>query len=173
MRWSIEELLYGIKVASNRGFTLRDRILGLPRSLWRIAGVIIKWIFTGYCWATIWDLDHYFMEVFIKRLKMFKKLNVNSYPSDFDNKKEWDNIIDRLIHGFEVMGSEEYATSYIKDDIYPIFTKTTINGKIVNTLNLNSTPEQEEEMHAAWEKQKAYDDETMEIFTMYFRYLWD
>jgi hypothetical protein len=182
MRWSVEELIYGLKVASNNELKLRYRIIGFPAAVWRMTKVFFKWVFTGYCWATIWDLDHYLMTVFIQRLKMFKKMGKNGYPfgvvedlsddyTDEEAREKWIFIIDRLIHGFEIMDSDEYADDYESGEMK--ITKRTINGKEVNSITFDRTPEQEEAMKAAWKKQTDYNEETMALFIKYFRDLWD
>jgi hypothetical protein len=177
MRWSIEELIYGIKVASNNERNLWYRSIHLFSSGKRITEVVFKWIFTGYCWATIWGLDYYLMETFVERLKVFKKLNGFGYPhreGEIESQEDWDKIIDRLIHGFEVMISEEYSLEYIKEcDLNTIFTKKIINGHECTALSFERSPEQEKFMYDCWKKQEDYDKETMRLFTKYFRSLWD
>jgi len=170
MRWSVEELIYGLKIASNREYKLKYRIINFPAAIWRMVKVFFKWLFTGYCWATIWSLDYYFMEVIIQRLKMFKKMNKNGYPANFKNEEEWEKIIDRLIHGFEVMKSEEYGLDY--EQVEPTF-EPSKDFKDCITMTIDRTPEQEAEMRAAWKKQEDYDEETMDLFIKYFRNLWD
>lgn len=168
MRWSIEELIYGLKNASNRKFKLRYRIIRFPAAVWRMTKVFFKWLFTGYCWATIWDLDHYLMTVFIQRLKMFKKMGKEGHPWDMESNEEWEQLVDRLIHGFEIMDSDEYADDY--EFVEPVFED---KGNGFTSINFPRTPEQEEAMKAAWKKQTDYNEETMALFTKYFRDLWD
>jgi hypothetical protein len=99
---------------------------------------------------------------------MFKKINVNSYSCDVENLEEWKKIIDRLIHGFEIMRSEEYALDY--ESVEPVYEKLE-NG--MASVSFPRTPEQEAQMKAAWKKQADYDEETLKLFIKYFRDLWD
>ena len=96
MRWSIEELIYSIKIVSNHGFPFLFRLKNIFRSIWKSIKVITKWIFKGYCNPAIWDLDEYLITVIIQRLRMFKKMNVNSYPAGLKDDIEWCYVIDRL-----------------------------------------------------------------------------
>jgi len=173
MRWSIEELIYGIKVASNRDYRFLYRVVHAPSSFIRMFQVIFKWIFTGYCWATIWSLDYTMIEFFIERLKMFKKMNKYGYPSSLSGEEEWNNIIDRLVHGFEIMNSEEYSLDYDRDGIKSSFKEIKLDGKTVTAYNVERTEEQKKEMMCAWKKQADYDKETMRLFALYFRNFWD
>jgi hypothetical protein len=168
LRWSLEELIYGIKIASNRDYKFWYRLIRFPKAFLRIINVIIKWVFTGYCWATVWSLDHYLIDIFIIKLKQFKKLKKSGYPSELNNQQEWDAIIDRLIHGFEIMKSEEYGLDYEQGEMI-----ITDNGSGLGTISFEQTPEEEEQMSLAWKKQLNYDEETMNLFNKYFRHLWD
>lgn len=146
MRWSIEELIYSIKIVSNHGFPFLFRLKNIFRSIWRSIKVITKWIFKGYCNPAIWDLDEYLITVIIQRLRMFKKMNVNSYPAGLEDDMEWCYVLDRLIHGFEVMKSES---------IY------------LEVLYKEKDPEE------AYRLQSEYDRTTVELFVKHLRDLWD
>jgi len=156
MRWSIEELIYGLKVASNSGYKIIYRIINLPIALWRILKVIIHWIFTGYCWTTIWGLDYYLIEVFIKRFKQFKKLNRIGYPYDLSGSEEWEDIIDRLIIGFENMRDEKF-----------------LNYPDIELSKISESEEDKKLIRTNINKQRLYDKETLELFSKYFRAFWD
>lgn len=146
MRWSIEELIYSIKIVSNHGFPFLFRLKNIFRSIWRSIKVITKWIFKGYCNPALWDLDEYLITVIIQRLKMFKKLTMHSYPADLKDDVEWRDVLNRLIHGFEVMKSE----SIYLEVLY-----------------------KEEDPEEAYRLQSEYDRTTMELFVKYFRDFWD
>ena len=146
MRWSIEELIYSIKIVSNHGFPFLFRLKNIFRSIWRSIKVITKWVFKGYCNPAIWDLDEYLITVITQRLRMFKKMNVNSYPAGLKDDTDWRDVLNRLIHGFEVMKSE----SIYLEVLY-----------------------KEEDPEAAYRLQSEYDSTTMELFVKYLRDLWD
>lgn len=174
MRWSIKELIYGIQVASNRECKIWYRIIHCFSSGWRIIKVIFKWIFTGYCWATVWGLDYYLIDVYINRLKQFRKMHKRGHPANLTNDEEWwYKIIDRLIHGFEIMKSKEYGLDYDMKLDQIVWKDSEVMGVKVKSFNVERTPEEEAKMKAAWKKQADYDKETMELFNEYFRNLWD
>jgi hypothetical protein len=77
---------------------------------------------------------------------MFKKMNKSSYPAGFKDATEWYDVLDRLIHGFEVMKSES---------IY------------LEVLYKEKDPEEANRL------QSEYDRTTMELFVKHFRDLWD
>lgn len=166
MRWSIEELLYGIKIASNCEFKFWYRLTHFFPAAWRIIKVICRWIVSGYCWATIWDLDRYLMNVAIIRLKLFKKANFDGYPFEFESKHDWDKMIDRLINGFEVMRDQSIYDEGVKSLDYSL--KVDEKGY----YNFEVDDSEQSLIKSAGKKQADYDEETVTLFIKYFSYLW-
>lgn len=158
MRWSIEELVEGIKVASGHDMGWRWKFRHCFQSFGRSVGVSFKWIFAGYCWSSVWALDEYFITVIIQRLKMFKKLKKTGYPTDLKDDEEWNIIIDHLISGFTIMQSNSIFQE-VEDTID--FTQHNISA------------EDEKRIRKAQNKQIASNKETLQLFVKYFRDLWD
>lgn len=60
----------------------------------------------GWCDAETWSLDHQFAKWITPRLKRFKKLTIAT-PMDL-TVKQWNNILQEMIDGFEFMASDNY-----------------------------------------------------------------
>jgi hypothetical protein len=60
----------------------------------------------GWCDAETWSLDNQFAKWITPRLKRFKQLT-NGIPMDL-TEKQWDNILQEMIDGFEFMASDDY-----------------------------------------------------------------
>lgn len=150
MRWSIEELFYSIGAVSGKGMPFRWRLSNIFKSMWRVTKCIFKWIFTGYGWATLWNLDEYLVKVIHFRLKLFRKMNRTGYPADLADEEAWNAILDRLIKGFEVMLEPRSLDEQC------------------NLILIFKEKDQSETV-----SKEAYDQETLELFVKYFRTLWD
>jgi hypothetical protein len=176
MRWSLEELLYGLKVATEDGWFWR-RLVRLPKTIWRQIKVLFHWIFTGYCWATIWELDSYLMKVILQRLKQFKKMDRMGYaPIDsVRSEEDWEKVLDRLILGFEIMIDTRIADNHPELHGSLKEKEVTVGGKtIMATVWENDSPKEVIDlMLKAQLEQSTYDEETMLLFAKHFRALWD
>ncbi len=69
-----------------------------------------KWqkLTRGYSDEELWNLDYYLSRWIIPRLKTFKEQAVG-FPPDLNSKKEWEDIIEKIIIAFELY------ISYIPD----------------------------------------------------------
>ena len=50
----------------------------------------------------VFSLDYYLAKKIIRPLKEFKRSGIHSYPSQLE-PKEWDDIIDKMIKGFDIL----------------------------------------------------------------------
>ena len=157
MRWSIEELFFGIKIASNSGRPFLYKLTHCFNSFYRILRVIFRWVFTGYCQQSLYDLSTFFMLVIYQRLKMFKKLGIESSPVGLE-LEEWEQIIDRLIKGFDIM---------INGTLYAEGTKA------ITHFCLALTDDEKRTVRDSVNKQEAYDKETLQLFARYCGDLWN
>jgi len=169
MRWSIEELFYAIKIVSGSGMSFTWRLIHIFKSTWRIITTIIKWIFTGYCSASLWNLDNYLITVIIQRLKMFRKAKRVGYPAEFNGKDEWNNILDQMIDGFEIMRDQS-----ISDKAFDIIDKTNTSAKdIVLDIPSRLSDEERAQIIKAEKEQHISDMLTLRLFVKYLKNLWD
>lgn len=175
LRWSIEELIYAWGMYSP--WNWRDFFLGVPRRFRKRVKLILHWLFRGYTLESLWSLNEYLMEIFIYRLKAFKNSRYMSYPGNLGSQEEWNEILDRMIKGFEVMKSEELAGDYPEITSEPTLKEVELElGGITikaTALASNLTDREKEAIQRAGERQNKYDKETLELFTKYFHNLWD
>lgn len=61
----------------------------------------------GWTDTETWSLDHSFANWMLPRLKRFRETTC-SYPGRDASEKEWYDILDKMIKGFEIMASEDY-----------------------------------------------------------------
>jgi len=193
MRWSIEELIFGLKTAGRLSYGFWSRLADIPRAIWRMIEVFFHWLFTGYCWVTIWDLDWYFVDVIIGRLKQFQKLKNISRPMTEDDFSEGEDpsqhaeficneqamesrkIVAKLIADFEIMRDDTIwmGAPESKGEMQ----KTSINfhgeEHIVNAWVNNATPEERALRDKFWDDQQAHNKKTLELFAEYFDWLND
>lgn len=54
-----------------------------------------------------WNLDMTLALVILPALKEFKEASKDQYPSDMSGTEEWQNILDRMIEGFEIHANPE------------------------------------------------------------------
>lgn len=127
----------------------------------------------GYSDCDLWQLDYHLAKLIIKRLKAFKAMERNGYPSDLpsckchanDNGKddeyvaEWERNLNKMIDAFDIVLHNyglECAGSVSKTE------KTNILGIEVPKLNMHMVRHYEEKY-----------SEGMVLFAKYFRNLWD
>lgn len=114
-----------------------------------------------------WSLTHTFTDFILPRLKHFKKMKRNAYPSDL-TLEQWEEILDELIWTFE----------YIQDDgmtinSFPILIK---NESLDAYFSREKT---KEEKHLIYEWQNEYNkleerkDRGLGLFAKYYHHLWD
>lgn len=172
MRWSIEELGRGIELASNRGSRLSYRVLHSFSSAIRITKVIAKWVISGYCWSSIWNLDKYMEDLIIQRLKLFKKMKKSGYPYELNNEQEWYNVIDEMILLWE-RKKNEFFTSQINYGNTRKEENVDILELKANLTYVERSPEEQKEVDRLLEEQRLNDSKALEMFTRYFNDLWD
>lgn len=69
----------------------------------------------GWCLAELWNLDHEFAKWMLPRLKAFKKYKCGC-PANMEIA-EWDEILDNIIIGLEIMVDADRNWNYdIEDD---------------------------------------------------------
>lgn len=137
---------------------------------------IIVWplqsLFRGYSDCDLWELDFHLAKLIMKRLKAFKAMSRNGYPSDLpsckgistgdkDNEyaEQWERNIDKMIEAFDIAIKNyglDCAGSISKTEF------TEVAGVKVPKLNMHMVRHHEERYK-----------EGMELFAKYFRNLWD
>lgn len=60
----------------------------------------------GFGDDSTWSLDYFYAKTFVKTITRFKELNDRCYPSNLDTYEEWEQILDEMIEGFQVVVSE-------------------------------------------------------------------
>lgn len=71
-------------------------------------------ILYGYSTDEMWCLDIIFAEYILPRLKYFRK-NSCGYPAKFSSKKEWEEILDKMIFAFELTIKNKDLYEIIQD----------------------------------------------------------
>ncbi len=62
----------------------------------------------------VWNTDNTLAQLIVPRLQAFKALDKNCGPSDFNDLREWNNTIQKMIDAFELM---KYAgASHTEDE---------------------------------------------------------
>lgn len=65
-----------------------------------------------------WDLYVFMAKDIMMALKSFKKCNINSYPGSLSSIEEWHEIIDKMIHSFEIIANDNIvAQMHCKEEI--------------------------------------------------------
>lgn len=147
MRWSIEELFVYWKVYQQKHFISWFKYFF--KNTWCRFKLVIHWIFKGYCYQSMWDLDMYLAKIILFRLKKFLKSSRIGHPliiGDDGNIREdsedaWENILKTMIDKFEKM-----VTRSIDMD------NSLENAPLLQYKN---------------------DCEALELFKEHFRYLWN
>lgn len=129
----------------------------------------IKWMFQrlirGYSDCDLWNLDDYISKMMAKMLKDFKKNNINSHPSEFENIKDWHIALDKMIWAFENYNEDDYCFTYHGEmkcgDPDPL----TGNVKL---LDSGCTCDKEK-LNQHWKKT----EEGINLFAKHFYDLWD
>lgn len=86
---------------------------------------------TGVCDIETWNLDTTFVQFMLPRLKRFRKVNV-CYPSDM-TMKQWNNILDKILKGFE-LHSVEHEKTLTKKEYKQIQTAFELFGKYIHQM---------------------------------------
>ena len=117
-----------------------------------------------------WSLDCTLTKFILPRLKHFKKINVNSHPSDITHER-WNEILDEIIWTFEYMNDEERFNPIprIKDVIIDM-------NKYIDNINREKTPEEKQAWKEYFKKSAELEERRkrgMQLFAEYYFQLWD
>ena len=153
MRWSVEELIKYWRYYSEKKIYYWFR--NFFRNRKKRIKLLFRWLFKGYCEESMWNLDDYFSEVILFRLKKFQKMKRMGYPPQFKNQEEWDNKLKEIIEKFEIL----------------------INRSVENQVDLSKAGlkkeiERKADMEA-YLKQYKNDNEAIELFKELYFDLWD
>lgn len=96
MRWSIEELVFAWNVY--REYSILSWLLHLPKRMWKRLKLVLRWLFTGYAYETLWQLDKYFLRTMIFRIEKFIALKKTGYPTEFGSEADWYNILNLMLY---------------------------------------------------------------------------
>jgi hypothetical protein len=128
----------------------------------------IKWflqrLIRGYSDCDLWNLDSHLSDIIAKRLKSFKKINVNSHPGFIKDLDEWHQNIDKMIWAFENYNKDDYCFTF-HDEMK--FDEPNENG-CIKVLDTGCKCDKEK-LKNHWEKTQ----EGIELFSKYFSDLWD
>ena len=64
----------------------------------------------------IWDLDDTLARYILPRLKRFRQIKTNSYPSRLSGLEEWYQIIDKMIYSFNKCIEDEWDYSNLEEE---------------------------------------------------------
>lgn len=169
MRWSIEELLWALKIYKEYRFL--TWLKRLPRNTYRRTKLFFKWVFTGRTDQVLWNLDTYLETVIISKLKDFRKQNLSGYSCDLESMQDWLNVIDEMIDTWEKMHSEYYIN--LIEEVPSVTKDIMIKGISVKSVSFPRTEEQMQNFHELVKKQNENDLRALELFSKYFHALWD
>lgn len=113
MRWSIEELISALRFYKESYW--KRKVQYFFRYRWRRFKVFVHWLFKGYTKEHLWDLNYYFYDVILFRLKKFKIYNINTYPAVFDSHVEWMKELDLAIELLERIVKGDSSPDDVKE----------------------------------------------------------
>ena len=61
----------------------------------------------------VWNTDNTLSQLIVPRLLAFKALDKHGYPPNFDDMREWNNAIQKMIDAFELL---KHITSYSEEE---------------------------------------------------------
>ena len=169
MRWSIEELIKAWKYQYSFHFRWWQKLFFGWGSLWRSLKATVHWVFKGYTYEMLWGMDYYLMDVIILKLKHFKDANKYGHPCDLQSDEEWHNVLSEMIDKFEKMRDTYYENMVLDTEMYTEPSET----EGYRTINFHRQPDDELVRNTCYKAQRQNDEEALELFTKYFRDLWD
>jgi hypothetical protein len=169
MRWSIEELIKAWRYQYGFHFKWWRKIFFGWGSLWRSFKATIHWIFKGYTLEMLWNMDHYFMEVIIMKVKHFRNSRRSGYPSDLNSQEEWDAILDEIIDKFTKMKDTYYEEMLLDSEIYTVPSET----EGFRTVKFIHQKDDEIIRNMCYKGQRQNDEEAIDLFVKYFWAFWD
>jgi hypothetical protein len=169
MRWSIEELIKYWGYYRERNIWSWFRYFFHNRK--RRFKLFWNWVFTGYCKESMWNLDEYFSQVILFRLKKFRGEKKFGHPTEMESIEEWDQTLDTLIEKFEILIDRKIEERAVHFE--PITKKIEFNGKMVDSWTSGGTEEQKEEIMKFYLEQAKNDEEAITLFAKIYFDLWD
>jgi hypothetical protein len=132
-------------------------------------------IFRGWNDSDLWNLDWNIAEYILPRLKRLKEIK-KGYPSNIDDPKQWESILDKMIKSFEyiIIDSQDIELKDSGCDLKCV-------GRDGNTyLEYVGTQEEKDlnEKYLNEYREKLIEREKeiehgLYLFSKYFRNLWD
>ena len=172
MRWSLEELLQMWQLQTNKGMIWYWRLWHFPRGFFRFQKHLFKWMFTGRCDHSIWNLNGFLCNIIIDRLTVFIKWVDEDitcgYPHGLKGDDEWRAVLERIRDGFIEIRDESIYMDFEPERVEAENEGICINGKCTKM-----TEESEKEFKRLIKKHNDYVEETMNLFKKYFNDLWD
>ena len=172
MRWSLEELLQMWQLQTNKGMKWYWRIWHFPKGFFRFQKHLFKWIFTGRCDNSIWNLNGFLTNIIIDRLTVFIKWidegKTAGYPHGLSGEEEWGEILVRIRDGFIEIRDESI---YLDFKPHQESVKEFIESLDFETTRMSD--EDQAEFERLIEKHAEYVEETLDLFKKYFNDLWD
>ena len=88
----------------------------------------------GFDDTELWNLDYTIIKFILPRLKEFKKLSNGSYPSEVGTEEKWQEILGKIILGFEyyiekdrfdteMSDNEANGRMFIMEEAFDLFRK--------------------------------------------------
>ena len=171
MRWSIEELFKAWKYQYSFHFRWWQKMFFGWGSLWRSLKATIHWIFRGYTHEMLWHMDYYLMDVIIMKLKHFRDIDKLGHPANLESDEAWAAILNEMIDKFEKMRDTYYENMVLHTEMYTEPSKT--EGYTAIKFRRQNDADDELVRKICYKAQIQNDKEALELFTEYFRDLWD
>lgn len=106
---------------------MKDKLFLIKR---RIKFIFQKW-FRGFSDDETWSLSDTIAKFILPRLKRFKQVTCG-YPEPL-TEKEWDDILDKMIHSFEFLAGDHYSNDN-EDDWVKVDEGLELFSKYYNNL---------------------------------------
>jgi hypothetical protein len=166
MRWSIEELIKYWKYY--RENSVYYWFKNFFRNRKRRFKLFWRWVFTGYCKESLWNLDQYFTEMTLFRLKKFREMNKSGHPSTM-SEEEWDEKLNSLIDKFEKLQSRYYETMILDSKLY------TVPSKVKGFTSVKFHKQEDHELisRLCYTAQNKNNEEALKLFSELYFNLWD
>lgn len=168
MRWSVEELFRAWQYQYSFHFKWWKKVFFGWGSFYRCIKATIHWLFKGYTQEELWNLDKYFLDVIILKLKHFQKIEKCGHPNDFASIKDWEKMVDDIINSFEKM---KYC--YYEDMIPNLELYTEKNEFNFTVVKFKRQKNHEKIRDLAYRAQYENNEKALFLFTKYFNHFWD
>lgn len=115
----------------------------------------------------LWSLDLTIANFVLPRLIAFKKNNIG-YPSEFKSKKEWDNVLDKMIAAFNLIINGD---NILDRDEYQAIEKVVFDNKVKGMKFILNEEKRSARLDEI-DRQNEIIQEGLRLFATYFRSLW-